>query len=172
MRLKTARATPLRWIRTHWRGWLPACAAVLAALALSACGASYGKPDRAPSQLAFGVDMAKRGLWSEALFRFEQASRLDPDNPRIVNNMAVAAEAIGDFDKARELYDRAIRLNPGNAEVKRNYGRFVEFYNNYNADRATQGEGEGEGAGQGDPAAPPAAPEPAQSANGDGSVLR
>ena len=80
------------------------------------------------AQLSFGVDMAKRGLWSEALFRFKQADRKDPSNPRILNNMAVAYEALGNFEKALDHYQDAIRADPGNRELKRNYSRFVEFY--------------------------------------------
>ncbi len=80
------------------------------------------------AQLAFGVDMAKRGLWSEALFRFKQANRKNPGNPRILNNLAVAYEALGNFEKALDYYQEAIRSDPGNRELKRNYSRFVEFY--------------------------------------------
>jgi len=84
--------------------------------------------DPQASQLAFGVDMAKRGLWSEALFRFKQANRATPGNPRILNNMAVAYEALGNFEKALDYYQEAIKADPGNKELKRNYSRFVEFY--------------------------------------------
>ncbi len=80
------------------------------------------------AQLSFGVDMAKRGLWSEALFRFKQAARKDPGNPRIRNNMAVAYEALGNFEQALEHYQDAIRSDPANRDLKRNYSRFVEFY--------------------------------------------
>ena len=85
-------------------------------------------PDSKTSQLAFGVEMAKRGLWSEALFRFKQADRASPGNPRILNNMAVAYEALGNFEKALDYYQSAIKADPGNKELKRNYSRFVEFY--------------------------------------------
>lgn len=80
------------------------------------------------AQLAFGVQMAKRGLWSEALFRFKQASRSDPGNPHILNNMAVAYEALGNFEKALDHYQDAIKSDPSDRELKRNYSRFVEFY--------------------------------------------
>ncbi len=80
------------------------------------------------AQLAFGVEMAKRGLWSEALFRFKQAARSDPANPRIINNIAVAYEALGNFERALDHYQDAIKSDPGNRELKRNYSRFVEFY--------------------------------------------
>ncbi len=80
------------------------------------------------AQLAFGVEMAKRGLWSEALFRFKQANRWSPGNPRVLNNMAVAYEALGNFEKALDYYQEAIKSDPSNRELKRNYSRFVEFY--------------------------------------------
>ena len=97
-------------------------------LALFLAGAKKPPPNTAESQLAFGVEMAKRGLWSEALFRFKQAQRLNPGNPRILNNMAVAYEALGNFEKALDSYQEAIKSDPTNRELKRNYSRFVEFY--------------------------------------------
>lgn len=100
-------------------------------LLLTACGGGYGRPEQPGSQLAFGVDMARRGLWSEALFRFHQAERLDPNNPRVYNNLAVAYEATGDFDKALEYYQRALRASPENRELRANYTRFVEFYQGF-----------------------------------------
>lgn len=82
-------------------------------------------------QLQFGVEMARLGLWKEALFRFEQASRLAPDNSRVLNNVAVALEASGRYEDALSTYQRAIRLDPANAELKRNYARFAEFYQSF-----------------------------------------
>jgi|CXWL01.1.fsa_nt_gi Tfp pilus assembly protein PilF len=82
-------------------------------------------------QLQFGVEMAKRGLWKEALFRFQQADRLSPDNGHVLNNMAVAYEAAGRYEDALATYQRAIRLDSANAELKRNYARFAEFYQSF-----------------------------------------
>lgn len=82
-------------------------------------------------QLQFGVDMARRGLWKEALFRFQQADKMSPDNGRVLNNLAVAFEAAGRYEDALAAYQRAIRLDPGNADLKRNYARFAEFYQSF-----------------------------------------
>lgn len=98
------------------------------AVVLAACGSRYGKSDKPSSQLAFGVDMARRGLWSEALFRFHQAESLDPRNPRVLNNLGVAYEATGEYDKALGYYKQALQIEPNNRELRANYGRFVEFY--------------------------------------------
>src|SRR3954469_4130858 len=106
------------------------CIAV-AMLPLLAPGSGYGKSNEASSQLAFGVDMARRGLWKEALFRFQQAERLEPENPRIQSNLGVAAEAAGQFDKALEYYQKALRLAPNDKGIRTNYTRFVEFYQGF-----------------------------------------
>ena len=68
--------------------------------------AATGRPEQAASQLAFGVDMARSGLWDEALFRFPEAEKLDPENPRIPSNIGVAYEAAGQFDKALSITRR------------------------------------------------------------------
>ena len=117
----------------------------------------------ASEQLAFGVTMAKRGLWSEALFRFQQAERLEPANPRVLNNLAVAYEANGLFEKALEAYQAALRADAGSRDLKENYARFVEFYQSFKAKPAEAAEG-------GEAGEPEAAPEPAEepAEEGDG----
>lgn len=131
---------------------------------LTACGSRYGKPAAPTSQLAFGVDMAQRGLWSEALFRFHQAAQMDPQNARVLNNLGVAYEATGEYDKALSYYQQALKLEPNNRELRANYGRFVEFYQAY---KGKEGKDKGTGAQPGTPAAqtlPPPAEPPAQPA--------
>lgn len=103
---------------------------VLAALGALACGSSVPR-ENAQSQLAFGSQMAQRGLWNEALFRFRQAEKLEASNPRVWNNLAVACEATGDYDEALKNYRRALELAPQDQQIKRNYSRFVEFYQSF-----------------------------------------
>lgn len=106
----------------------------LCGLAVVLC-AGRKAPETPAAQLEFGVEMAKRGLWSEALFRFKQAERGDPGDPRILNNMAVSFEALGQFDKALDYYQRAIQADRGNRELRRNYSRFIEFYRAFKPDK-------------------------------------
>jgi tetratricopeptide (TPR) repeat protein len=106
---------------------------------LAACSGN-AQPNQAASQLAFGVDMARRGLWNEALFRFQQAERLDPQNARIQSNMGVAYEAAGQFDKALESYQKALRLAPNDKEIRANYSRFVEFYQSFKGEKSPKAE--------------------------------
>ncbi|MEO7795297.1 MAG: tetratricopeptide repeat protein, partial [Thermoanaerobaculia bacterium] len=91
--------------------------------ALCASGASGKSAQDSKAQLAFGVDMAKRGLWSEALFRFEQAHRLEPGRVSILNNLAICYEAGARFEEALATYREALRLAPENRVVKQNYSR-------------------------------------------------
>jgi Flp pilus assembly protein TadD len=85
----------------------------------------------AGDQLRFGVQMARQGLWQEALFRFERANRLDPGNAKILNNLAVAQEANGRFEDALDTYREALRVDPRSPDLKENYARFVDFYESY-----------------------------------------
>lgn len=110
---------------------------LLAALAAAGCASAAPSAQQASSQVAFGVDMARRGLWNEALFRFEQARRERPSDAKVLNNLAVAYEAVGRFDEALELYKEASRLAPGERGLKLNYSRFLEFYQNYRPKPAT-----------------------------------
>jgi tetratricopeptide (TPR) repeat protein len=131
---------------------------LLLSLVLASCGGGhYGRTDQPASQLAFGVDMAKRGLWNEALFRFHQAEQLDPQNPRVLNNLGVAYEASGEYDKALSYYQRALKAAPENRELRANYGRFVEFYQSY---KGRQDNKPGQPAAKPDAAVPGSAPAP------------
>ena len=120
-------------------------AASLGLLCLSAAALCVPTPlVAADEQLKFGVDMAKRGLWSEALFRFRQADKAQPGNPRVLNNLAVAYEAVGLFDEALETYKKALKADPANRELRRNYARFIEFYQAFKPSEEPPGEPEPE----------------------------
>ncbi len=141
------------WPRVHL---LTAVVLLLASLAGDVHGQKRKVSAEAKQQWEFGVDMASRGLWSEALFRFEQARRLEPDHPEILSNIAVAHEALGLFEEALDYYRQALRLAPRERSVRRNYSRFVEYYQNFKGD-AGEEEGEEAAARSATEAAPDAA---------------
>lgn len=103
---------------------------VTLAIAALAGGACSNRLDltRSTTQMEFGVRMARANLWREALFRFERAVEIDPESAEALNNLAVAYEGIGEFEKARDAYARALRADKGNEHIQKNYSRFVEFY--------------------------------------------
>jgi Flp pilus assembly protein TadD len=89
--------------------------------------AGSGKPaSSSREEVRFGIEVAQRGLWQEARFRFERAVQLDPDNASALNNLAIALEQQGDFEKARAAYDKALQLKPGNTYIQQNYDLFRE----------------------------------------------
>jgi tetratricopeptide (TPR) repeat protein len=94
-----------------------------------AAGCAHRRVDltRDSSQIDVGVDAAKMNLWREALFRFQRAVQLDPNDAMAHNNLAVAYEGTGDFEKARANYIEALRLDKGNEYIQKNFSRFTEF---------------------------------------------
>jgi len=77
-------------------------------------------------EVRFGVEVARKGLWQEARFRFERAVLLDPENAAALNNLAVAFEEQGEFAKAREAYEKALQFKPKDAYIQQNYDLFRE----------------------------------------------
>lgn len=86
-----------------------------------------GARDEARAQVQFGIDVAQKGLWKEALYRWEKAVELDPRYAAAFNNLAIAYEHEGQFEKARKAYDKALELEPKNASIRQNYEFFKEI---------------------------------------------
>jgi Flp pilus assembly protein TadD len=88
----------------------------------------------AKSQVEFGINVAQRGLWREAIYRWEKATQLDPTYVAAFNDLGIAYEHEGQLDKARKAYEKALELDPNNAQVRQNYELFKEIN-----DRTSQG---------------------------------
>jgi Tfp pilus assembly protein PilF len=101
----------------------------LLALALLLCSAvTYAvQKSVAEQQLEFGVKVALKGSWNEAAFRFQKAVQAADGNPRAWCNLAVARESLGQFDAAREAYEKALALSPGDDRIRENYNRFQSY---------------------------------------------
>ncbi len=83
--------------------------------------------DDARKQVEFGIEVAQRGLWREAIYRWERATLIDPAYAAAHNNLAIAYEQQGDLDKARAAYEKALALEPGNALIIQNFELFKEI---------------------------------------------
>ena len=83
--------------------------------------------DDAKKQIEFGIAVAQRGLWREAIYRWERAAQIDPTYAAAHNNLAIAYEHEGDLEKARAAYEKAVELEPNNAFIKQNYELFKEI---------------------------------------------
>ena len=87
----------------------------------------------ARAQVDFGIEVARRGLWKEAVFRWERAIDLDPTYAEAWNNLAIGFEQQGLMDEAREAYETALDIAPNNLALEQNYDLFLEVN-----DRVTQ----------------------------------
>jgi Tfp pilus assembly protein PilF len=113
---------------------------VLVAFVLTLAAAVPARADArsdAKKQVEFGISVAQRGLWREAIYRWERATKIDPSYAAAYNNLAVAYEHEGEFDKARTAYEKAVELDPENALVKQNFELFKEIN-----DRTTRKDGQ------------------------------
>ena len=81
----------------------------------------------AKAQVEFGINVAQRGLWREAIYRWEKAVELDPTYAAAFNDLAIAYEHEGQLEKARKAYEKAVELEPNNAEIKQNFELFKEI---------------------------------------------
>ncbi len=106
-------------------------------LALASASTAWAEQrGQAKEQVEFGIQVAQRGLWKEAIYRWERAAQIDPTYAAAFNNLAVAYEHEGQLVKARAAYEKAIALEPNNALVRQNYDLFKEIN-----DRAAQKDG-------------------------------
>lgn len=96
-------------------------------LVLGAAPAAADARDDAEKQVQFGIAVAQRGLWREAIYRWERATMIDPTYAAAHNNLAIAYEHEGELDKARTAYGKALELDPDNAFIKQNYELFKEI---------------------------------------------
>lgn len=102
------------------------CLLVLSPCVFAGPYAAVDSDKDAKKVVAFGIDVARRGLWQEARFRFEQATALNPESASAFNNLGVSLEQQGDFEKARIAYERALELEPKNVSIQQNYDLFRE----------------------------------------------
>jgi Tfp pilus assembly protein PilF len=107
------------------------------AIAVASASPAWAQRKQAKEQVEFGIQVAQRGLWKEAIYRWERATQLDPTYAAAFNNLAVAYEHEGQLAKARAAYEKAIALEPDNALVRQNYDLFKEIN-----DRAAQRDGQ------------------------------
>ena len=86
----------------------------------------------AKAQVEFGIAVAQRGLWKEAIYRWERATQIDPTYAAGFNNLAVAYEHEGMLDKAAEAYERALKLEPNSVLIRQNFELFKEIHDRTN----------------------------------------
>jgi Tfp pilus assembly protein PilF len=99
---------------------------VLLAVASPAALQADARSD-ARNHVEFGIHVAQRGLWREAIFQWQRAIETDPTYAEAYNNLAIGFEHEGEFAKARDAYEKALQLDPDNAQIRQNYELFKEI---------------------------------------------
>lgn len=85
-------------------------------------------PHLEESQLHFGIKAAQLDLWDEAIFRWKKAIQFTPNSAAAHNNLAVAYEKKGLWEKAKKEYEIALKLNPNHKFIISNYENFKRNY--------------------------------------------
>lgn len=106
---------------------MPRRPAVLVLVLLLWALPAWAQRDDARQQVEFGIEVAQKGLWKEAVYRWERATQLDPTYAQAFNNLAIGYEQLGQMDKAKAAYDRARALAPDNAYIRQNIELFKEL---------------------------------------------
>ena len=117
-------------VRPVIAAFLLVCRNALTAFLLAGVVAAPAAADErgeAKDQVKFGIKVAQLGLWREALAHWERAIKLDPSYAPAYNNLAIGYEQQGDFEKARNAYQKALELSPNNQYLKQNYELFREI---------------------------------------------
>ncbi|MCX7973071.1 MAG: tetratricopeptide repeat protein [Candidatus Aminicenantes bacterium] len=78
------------------------------------------------NHLRLGVWAAEQDLWDEAIYRWQKALEKEPQSAILYNNLAVAYEKKGWWEKAKEAYETALKLAPENKYIHANYKSFQE----------------------------------------------
>ena len=105
---------------------------LVAAAVFAASPAFADARSEAKSQVEFGVNVALRGLWREAIYRWEKAVEIDPTYAAAFNDLAIGYEHEGMLEKAGAAYERALKLEPNNPMVRQNFELFKEIHDRTN----------------------------------------
>ena len=90
-------------------------------------GALEEKPEIGEAQYLLGFARLQLGQAAAAIPALEEAIRLNPEVPERLNTLAQAYEAVGrDPSSIEQLYHRALAVQPSEASIRVNLGRFLE----------------------------------------------
>ena len=75
--------------------WFPLAATTILLLSALASPRYADARTDAKAQVEFGINVAQRGLWREAIYRWQKAVEIDPTYAAAFNDLAVALRARG-----------------------------------------------------------------------------
>jgi tetratricopeptide (TPR) repeat protein len=86
--------------------------------------AAYAKSPSMTAEIWNKIGMANELMVNldEAVRCYNESLRLNPNDPRVLNNLATLKEALKDFGTADRLYRKALKLDPNFAIYYKNFG--------------------------------------------------
>ncbi len=79
-------------------------------------------PNAAWLAQSYGIFLTlRRGRYDDARGWFDRALQLEPDDPDLLGNVAMAIDIAGDFDRADELFELALSHDPEHVNNMRNW---------------------------------------------------
>ncbi|OQW95150.1 MAG: type IV pilus biogenesis/stability protein PilW [Beggiatoa sp. IS2] len=83
-------------------------------------------PDKmAENNMLRGIEYMRLGMYDVALNKLEMAIKLDEKYAEGHNALAVLHERLGQNDRARQHYEKAVVLKPLDSDIQNNYGQFL-----------------------------------------------
>lgn len=93
--------------------------------AMGAAGQETDAARRARIRLELGASYYQQGNHAVAIEELRQALTIDPDYAPAHGMLGLVHMALGDRARAEESFQRALRLSPGDSELRNNYGWFL-----------------------------------------------
>ncbi|HVZ03258.1 tetratricopeptide repeat protein [Hyphomicrobium sp.] len=85
---------------------------------------------------ARGTVMAKQGKYADAIPFYQRALALSPDNPTIMNNLAMAHAMMGDPKKAEQLLRQALATSGATPKMRENLALVLGLQGRYDESRS------------------------------------
>ncbi|MEW5806745.1 MAG: tetratricopeptide repeat protein [Acidobacteriota bacterium] len=79
-----------------------------------------GMPDSYLLNVNLGTVLAREGRYQEASISFSRALSLKPESTIALNNLALCEYNLGNVQKAIEFWERSLRIDPQQQEIRRN----------------------------------------------------
>ncbi|HKI19044.1 MAG TPA: tetratricopeptide repeat protein, partial [Isosphaeraceae bacterium] len=78
----------------------------------------------------FGMNLSRQGRWGEAIAYYEQAARLEPDNPEVHRSLAYVLLGAGDYARGWPEHEWRLRCRPlRGVQVNRTFWNGDDFRN-------------------------------------------
>ncbi|MFZ2302659.1 MAG: tetratricopeptide repeat protein [Gallionella sp.] len=101
-------------------------------------GVLSGKPKDAPARFLKGLILTEQGRAVDAIKTFQALTEDYPELPEPYNNLAVLYDSQGQYDKAKQALEKAIRTHPSYSTAHENLGDIYAKMASQAYDRALQ----------------------------------